>query len=72
VPVIGLAAGLAALQKLYAIVGAAFMPRLAAALLVLLGPARWVGEGSRNRWWTNAVLVGVLVFFAVLFWDVLA
>jgi Mn2+/Fe2+ NRAMP family transporter len=71
VPVIGLAAGFAAMQKLYAIVGAAFMPMLAAALLVLLGPARWVGEGSRNRWWTNAVLVGVLVFFAVLFWDVL-
>jgi Mn2+/Fe2+ NRAMP family transporter len=72
VPVIGLAAGFAAMQKIYAFVGAAFMPMLAAALVVLLGPARWVGEGSRNRWWSNAVLVAVLVFFAVLFWGVLA
>lgn len=72
VPVIGLVQGFATMQRLYAITGAAFMPMLAVALLALLGTGRRAGERLRNRWTTNLVLVAVLVFFAVLFWNALA
>ena len=62
-PAIGLWVGFARMQKLYAIVGALFMPMLALALLLLNGRARWVGERHRNRPVTSLILLLILVFF---------
>jgi Mn2+/Fe2+ NRAMP family transporter len=64
-PFLGLAAfNFQAMQKLYAIVGALFIPMLATVLLVLNGRADWVGRQNVNSRWTTAVLVGALVLFA--------
>jgi Mn2+/Fe2+ NRAMP family transporter len=65
VPAIGLAYSFQAMQKVYAIVGAAFMPMLALALLFLNGRTAWVGHAQRNRRTTAVVLVLVVVFFAI-------
>lgn len=62
VPMLGLSYGFKDVQKIYAILGATFMPMLALTLLILNGQARWVGE-HRNGWLTNALLVLVLAFF---------
>lgn len=52
------------IQKIYAIIGAFFMPLLAIALLILNGRADWVGRAQRNRVMTVLVLLATLVFFA--------
>jgi len=62
VPALGLTLSFARAQKLYAIFGAAFMPLLAIALLVVNN--RVVGDSARNRWPTNAALAACLAFFA--------
>jgi Mn2+/Fe2+ NRAMP family transporter len=62
-PMIGLWVGFANMQKFNAIWGALFMPMLAMTLLILNGRARWVGEGYKNRPFTSAVLVMILLFF---------
>ena len=59
----------AKVQQVYAIFGAAFVPLLAVALLLLVGGSRWTGPQLANRWWTNAVLVLMLIFFAYCFWQ---
>jgi Mn2+/Fe2+ NRAMP family transporter len=53
------------MQKVYAVVGALFIPMLAAVLLVLNGRADWVGQRNKNSLWTTAALIGALVLFAV-------
>jgi Mn2+/Fe2+ NRAMP family transporter len=63
-PMAGLFGSFRSLQLLYGLVGAAFLPLLAAALLCLnnraaLGP-------FRNGWASNLALVGCLLFFAGL------
>jgi hypothetical protein len=50
-------------QKLYATIGAGFMPLLTVALLILNGRSDWVGERHRNRWPTVLALLAVLAFF---------
>lgn len=52
-------------QKLYAITGALFVPMLAAVLLALNGPSRFVGPKFQNSWATNCILGGALALFAV-------
>ncbi len=52
-------------QKLYAVLGALFMPFLALTLLVL-NNSRWVEPRLRNPWWINLLLLGVLGLFAYL------
>ena len=47
-------------QKYYAILGAAFIPFLAALLLVMNSRTKWVGAQHRNRWLTVVILVVVL------------
>ena len=54
--------------RLYAVIGATFIPFLAIALLVLNGRAEWVGERFRNRPATVAVLVATLAFFVWIGW----
>ena len=62
-PMIGLWVGFARMQKLYAIVGALFIPMLAIVLLLLNGRVAWVGERFRNRPLMSALLLIILVFF---------
>lgn len=66
VPCFGLLVGFARMQKLYATVGALFMPMLALALLVANRSDR-LGE-LRDGWRTTTLLVAVLTFFGVLAW----
>ncbi len=54
------------LQKYNAILGAAVMPMLALALLLLNGKQQWVGEKLKNSWITN-ILLGATVLFFVWF-----
>ena len=68
----GLFGGFRAVQKAYAVVGAAFLPLLAIALLILNGNTRWVGERMRNRPWTSAVLGATVVFFGWILWRKIA
>ena len=67
-PMLGLWVGFARMQKLYAIVGALFIPMLAIALLILNGRERWVGKHHKNRPVTSAVLVLILLFFLTAGW----
>lgn len=67
VPMLGLVLSFKEIQKLYATVGATFIPLLALALLLMNGRRAWVGAHA-NRWPTVIVLLATLVFFAVLGW----
>ncbi len=72
VPMAGLFWRFQEIQKLYAIVGATFIPFLAVALLILNGRSEWVGEQYRNRPATVAVLLATLAFFLWIAWRRLA
>ncbi len=64
VPMLGMwLSGFRAMQQTNAIVGAAFVPLVAAVLLLLNARARWVGERYRNAWPTTLVLLATLAFF---------
>jgi Mn2+/Fe2+ NRAMP family transporter len=52
-----------AMQKVYAVVGALFIPLLAGVLLYLNGGARFVGDRHKNSPLTTAVLIAALLFF---------
>lgn len=65
VPMLGLAFQFAAMQKLYALVGALFIPVLALALLVLNGRRRWMGAQA-NGYVGVIALAATLGFFALL------
>ncbi len=65
VPMLGLLFSFQQMQKLYAMVGAAFIPVLALALLIMNGRRAWVGA-QRNGLGALALLVGALGFFALL------
>ncbi|MCA9225334.1 MAG: Nramp family divalent metal transporter [Planctomycetales bacterium] len=66
VPMLGLQYNFQLVQKANSVFGALVMPMLAAALLVMNGRSDWIGAHNRNRWWTTAALIGILVFFAVV------
>ncbi len=53
-------------QLLYAVLGALFMPLLAATLLYLNNRRSLVGGELKNPWWINLLLAGVLALFAAL------
>lgn len=64
VPMLGLLAfNFQSMQKVYAVVGALFIPMLAIVLLVLNGRRDLVGPANCNSRWTVATLVGILIFF---------
>jgi predicted membrane protein len=65
IPLIGLHMPFKEIQKVYAIFGAAFMPLLAIALLIMNGRRDWVG-GLRNRWYTTLALLSTIIFFVVV------
>jgi Mn2+/Fe2+ NRAMP family transporter len=64
IPMVGLFWRFDQVQKVYAIIGATFIPLLALVLLILNGRTGWVGKDDRNRPLTTAVLAGILVFFS--------
>tara|TARA_R110002096_G_scaffold105923_1_gene233044 strand:+ start:9793 stop:11067 length:1275 start_codon:yes stop_codon:yes gene_type:complete len=64
VPMLGLGYDFQFVQKVNSVFGALVMPMVALALLILNGNGSWVGAQFRNRWWTAATLVTILIFFA--------
>ena len=64
VPLIGLQYDFQLVQKINSVFGALVMPMIALALLLLNGRSAWVGAEFRNRWFTTATLIGIVVFFA--------
>jgi len=64
IPMVGLFWQFAQVQKIYAIIGATFIPLLALVLLILNGRTAWVGAADRNKPLTTAVLAGILLFFS--------
>jgi len=71
-PMLGLFWRFQEIQKLYAIIGATFIPFLALALLILNGRADWVGQRFKNRPATVVVLAATLVFFLWIAWRTLS
>ena len=65
IPVLGLFISFKEVQKLYAVIGAMFIPMLAFVLLVLNGRRAWVGEYV-NKPITIIALLATLVFFGVM------
>ena len=68
IPAAGLWTSFEFAQKLYAIVGALFIPMLAVVLLVLNGRSRLVGRQYRNSLPTTTLLIGALCFFILAGW----
>lgn len=65
VPLIQLQVSFEQAQKLYAVMGAFFLPMLALVLLIMNSRAKWIGAAHRNRIWTQIVLMATLLFFAL-------
>ena len=66
-PTIGLLMSFKDVQKLYAVIGAMFIPLLATALLFLNGNRAWMGRFA-NRPITVGMLLATLVFFGSMAW----
>lgn len=71
VPMSGLVMSFQEIQKLYAIIGASFIPLITLGLLLMNSRADWVGEQFRNRRMTDSVLLVILGFFAWIAWRAL-
>jgi len=67
IPMLGLFMSFKEVQKLYAVIGAMFMPLLAIALLVMNGKKAWTGEYA-NKPITVMLLLSTLLLFASLAW----
>ena len=67
IPMLGLMVSFKEAQKLYALVGAAFLPLLAIALLVMNSRKAWVGEQA-NRWPSITLLAATVSFFVAVAW----
>ena len=68
VPTVGLMMTFQSAQKIYAIVGAIFVPMLALVLLVLNGRSDLVGRKNRNSILVSLLLICTLAFFALMAW----
>lgn len=64
VPAIGLFVNFQQILLAYAVVGAAFMPVLAAALIALNSSSKRIGAAGRNTTLATLVLIGIVAFFA--------
>tara|TARA_Y100000588_G_scaffold218563_1_gene232490 strand:+ start:1213 stop:2481 length:1269 start_codon:yes stop_codon:yes gene_type:complete len=67
-PMLGLFFQFKEMQKVYGVVGAAFLPLLTLVLLVLNGRKKWMGDYA-NRWPTVIVMLSILVFFGWMAWS---
>ncbi len=65
IPIVGLFISFKEVQKLYAVIGAMFIPMLAVVLLILNGRRAWVGAFV-NKPITIMALLAALVFFGVM------
>jgi len=65
IPLLGLFMSFQEVQKIYAVVGAAFIPLVALALLIMNGRRAWLGRHA-NSWVTTVALFSVVAFFAAL------
>lgn len=68
VPLLALGVDFSHIQKLYAILGALFMPMLAAALLALNSRQAWVGTRLRNGPVAIGLLLATIALFAWFGW----
>ena len=68
VPTAGLCMTFESAQKLYAIVGAMFVPMLAVVLLILNGRSDLVGRKNRNSALVSFLLISTLALFALVAW----
>ncbi len=71
VPMLGLVMSFEEIQKLYAVIGASFIPLITLGLLIMNGRADWVGEQFKNRRKTDILLLMILGFFAWVAWRTL-
>jgi len=67
IPMLGLWLSFKEIQKVYAIIGASFIPLLAVVLLVLNGRRKWLGD-YRNQSVSMVMLSSALIFFAWMAW----
>jgi len=67
IPMAGLWFSFREVQKFYAIIGAAFMPLLALALLLMNGRSVWMGQ-AKNSWLSGLLLSATLAFFGYTAW----
>lgn len=67
VPMLGLWVSFKEIQKVYAIIGASFIPLLAVVLLVLNGRRKWLGD-YRNQFISVFMLSFALAFFTWMAW----
>jgi len=67
IPMLGLLMSFKEVQKIYAVIGAIFIPILAVALLILNGKRAWMGKFT-NRPLTIIMLLATLVFFGSMAW----
>lgn len=65
IPLAGLFMSFKEVQKLYAVIGAAFIPLVALALLIMNGKRAWLGRYA-NSWVTTVALFSVIAFFGAL------
>ena len=68
VPMIGLLISFKEVQKLYAVIGAAFIPLLAIALLIMNSKKELLGQHI-NRWPSISLLISAVVFFGGMAWQ---
>jgi len=67
VPMAGLMMSFKEVQQFYGIIGAAFLPLLAIALLIMNSRRDWLGVHA-NRWPSHTLLSATLIFFAGMSW----
>ncbi len=68
VPMLGLVMTFQQVQKIYAVIGASFIPLITLALLIMNSRADWVGEEFKNRRKTDSILLLTLGFFVWAAW----
>jgi len=71
VPMLGLVMTFQEVQKIYAVIGASFIPLITLGLLIMNSRPEWVGEEFRNHRVTDTVLLIILGFFAWIAWRTL-
>ena len=71
IPMLGLVMTFQEVQKIYAVIGASFIPLVTVGLLLMNGRADWVGEEFKNKRKTDSVLLIILGFFAWIAWRTL-
>jgi len=67
IPMLGLMMNFKQVQQFYGIVGAAFLPLLAIALLIMNSRREWLGKYV-NRWPSQALLSATVIFFSAMAW----